>query len=393
MLKNKNLYIIGLVATVNALGYAIIIPLLYSYSVRYGLSDFQNGLLFAVFSICQFFATPVIGRLSDAYGRKPLLVISLLGTALSFFLMAYAPNALWLFISRALDGITAGNVPVAMAVISDTTTVKDRAKGFGIISAAFNIGFIFGPVIAGLTVGLGTSIPFLIAGGMSLLAVIITWIYLPETNKDLGTITHEKLFDFQKIFSSLFDGAVGRTLLLTLFYFTAFTVFIYAFQSATVKVLHMDQTSLSLLFSLFGLIGFITQFYILQIVKKFLGVKKMLLYSLLAVAIIFAGMYFTYSVAIFIVLCIFLGVTNPLVQPVIQTILSEESDPHRQGEIQGINASYMSFGQIIGPIFAGILATNSILLPYVGASILCFICYFLAKEIFQELSKKHVDVV
>src|SRR3989304_9572761 len=148
MFKNRNLLVVSAVAIVNALGYGIIIPILYSYSQKYGLSDFENGLLFSVFSICQFISTPVIGRLSDKYGRKPLLLISLAGTAASFLLMAFAPSALFLFLARALDGITAGNIPVASAVISDTTEPKDRAKGFGIIGASFGFGFIFGPVIS-----------------------------------------------------------------------------------------------------------------------------------------------------------------------------------------------------------------------------------------------------
>ncbi|MBI2641537.1 MFS transporter [Candidatus Roizmanbacteria bacterium] len=120
--QNRTFLIVALIAVVNALGYGIIIPILYSYSLRYGLSDFQNGLLFSIFSICQFIATPVIGRMSDKYGRKPLLLISILGTAVSFFMAAFAPNAIFLFIARALDGITAGNIPVISAVISDTTS-------------------------------------------------------------------------------------------------------------------------------------------------------------------------------------------------------------------------------------------------------------------------------
>src|SRR6185503_14838447 len=106
--NNRNLLVIAVIAVVNALGYGIIIPILYSYSQKFGLTDFQNGLLFSIFAICQFLSTPLIGRLSDKYGRKPLLVLSLTGTALSFLLMAYAPSALFLFIARALDGITAG---------------------------------------------------------------------------------------------------------------------------------------------------------------------------------------------------------------------------------------------------------------------------------------------
>lgn len=107
MIKNKNLLIIALIALVNMLGYGIIIPIMYAYSIKFGLSDFDDGLLFTTFSICQFIATPIIGRLSDKYGRRPMLLISIVGTAASFFMMAFVPNALFLFFARALDGLTA----------------------------------------------------------------------------------------------------------------------------------------------------------------------------------------------------------------------------------------------------------------------------------------------
>src|SRR5262249_38286629 len=133
---------------VNALGYGIVIPVLYSYSQKYGLSDFENGILFALFSLCQFISTPVIGRLSDKYGRKPLLLGSIAGTAVSFFMMAFAPSAIFLYIARAIDGLTAGNIPVAMAVIADKTEPHERIKAFGIMGASFGFGFVIGPAIS-----------------------------------------------------------------------------------------------------------------------------------------------------------------------------------------------------------------------------------------------------
>src|SRR3990167_7533402 len=203
--QNRNILIIALIAIVNALGYGIVIPVLYSYSLKYGLTDFQNGLLFSVFSIFQFISTPVIGRLSDKYGRRPLLIISLLGTFLSFIMMAFAPNAVFLFLARALDGITAGNIPVASAVISDTTTQKQRAKGFGIIAAAFGFGFVFGPAISAITVSFSDSMPFIAAAAISLIAVILTFFFLPETNKHIGQIRHSALFNFSKLINAMFD--------------------------------------------------------------------------------------------------------------------------------------------------------------------------------------------
>ncbi|MEO6509118.1 MAG: MFS transporter [Patescibacteria group bacterium] len=386
--QNRNLFIIALIAIVNALGYGIIIPILYSYSQRFGLTDFQNGLLFATFSICQFLATPLIGRLSDKYGRKPLLILSISGTALSFMLMAFAPSALFLFIARALDGITAGNIPVASAVITDTTEPKDRVKGFGIIGASFGFGFIFGPAISALTVGINPSLPFLIAAAVSVVAVLMTAIFLPETNKHIGSMSNEKLFNFSKIFHALTNKTVGLTLVLTFLFFTAFSMFIYAFQSASVKVYHLSANQIALLFTIFGALGLISQLVLLRTATKFFGKKRTFIYALLWIAIVFFVMYLSKSVIAFVVANIALGLVNNFIQPLSQTILSEETDEREQGEMQGINASYMSMGQIVGPILAGTAATFSVTSPFIGAGILTLACFLISFQIFANLDKK-----
>src|SRR5438067_839574 len=232
MLKtNRSLLIIALIALVNMLGYGIVIPILYAYSKKFGLSDFQNGLLFAMFSVCQFISTPIIGRLSDKYGRRPLLLISIIGTAVSFFVTAFAPNAAFLFLARALDGLTAGNIPVAFAVISDSTKTEDRAKAFGIIGSALNFGFVFGPAVAALTVGFSQALPFIIAGVITTIAAILAALYLPETNRHMGEVQKGKLFDFPKLWHTLFDPNVGVTFVISLVFFLAFScAIIYGFQ-------------------------------------------------------------------------------------------------------------------------------------------------------------------
>lgn len=390
--QNRNLMIIALIAIVNALGYGIIIPILYSYSHKFGLTDFQNGLLFAVFSICQFISTPIIGRLSDKYGRKPLLVASISGTVLSFLIMAFAPSAIWLFLARALDGITAGNIPVASAVITDTTEPKDRAKGFGIIGASFGFGFIIGPAISAATVGINATYPFLIAAGVSFVAVLMTWFFLPETNKHMGETKHDSLFNFKKLFKSLQSPTIGVTLLVTLFFSIAMSMNIYAFQSVAVQVLKMNANQISWVFMLFGSIGLITQVFLIQRIKKYLGIKKTFQFSLIIISIIFFALAFVKTIPQFIIANVIMGLVNSFVQPLSQTILSEEVDMKEQGEMLGINSSYMSIGQIIGPILAGGIATFQVQLPFAGAAFFVFICYILSFTIFQHLSAKQVIV-
>lgn len=385
---NKSLSIIALVAIVNSLGYAIVIPVLYSYSVKFGLSDFQNGLLFALFSICQFAATPLIGRLSDKYGRRPLLVISLIGTAVSFFMTAFAPNVFFLFLARALDGITAGNIPVAMAVIADTTEEHERARGFGIIAASFGFGFVIGPAIAAATVGISAALPFIIAGVFTTIAVFLTYFLLPETNKHIGQVHEGKLFDFGKMIRAAFDPNVGKTLVITLFYFMAFFLFIYAFQPYMVKVLHLSPVEISLLFTGFGAVGLVSQLFLVQKVVQMFGLKRAFTTAFLVVAICFGLLFFAKVFLMFIIIIFILGFANSLVQPLLTTIISKETDAKSQGTILGLNSSYMSVGQILGPILGGAFATISLGLPFVAAGATVIFCFYLAHQVMNPKIKK-----
>ncbi len=384
MFKNKNLLIIALIMLVNSLGYGIIIPIIYTYSMKFGLTDFQNGMLFAIFSLCTFISTPFIGRLSDKYGRRPLLIGSLIGTAVSFFMAAFAPSAFWLFFARALDGITAGNVPVASAVISDSTEPKDRAKGFGIIYAAFGFGFVFGPAISAFTAPYGLHIPFIIAGAITVLSVLITLFFLPETNAHMGEVKKGKIFDFAKLFHSLFDKNVGPTFLISFIYSFAFGLFIFAFQPFSVKILQLTANEIASIFVIFGVIGFLSQSLFIPRVVKTLGERNALTYSFMATTIGFFGLFLARNLPFFIVASVFFSLFNSFVMPLVQTVLSKETDEKSQGTVQGLNASYISLGNILGPLAGGLIATYYIPLPFALGGIFSLICLYLAVRFLKE---------
>lgn len=383
MFKNRNLLVVGLISIVNALGYGIIIPIIYTYSMKFGLTDAQNGLLFAAFSASQFISTPIIGRLSDKYGRKPLLVVSIAGTAVSFLMAAFAPNAIFLFMARILDGLTAGNLPVVSAVISDTTKPEERAKAFGIIGASFGFGFVFGPAIAGLTLGFGLQVPFIIAALISLLATVLTIVLLPETNKHIGQITTEKLFDLRKLITMLFDDKVGLTLLITLLFSTAFGLFIFAFQPYAVKGLNLTPNFIAGIYTLFGLVGIISQAVLIPRIVKWLGEKATFVAGLSCFSIAFLGLYLSRSFGLFIAACILLSISNSFINPLIQTFLSKETDEKSQGSIQGLNASYMSIGTTLGPIAGGVLAGITVRVPFLAGCILGLACLGLSIKILR----------
>ncbi len=367
--KNTTVWIIALIAVVNALGYGIVIPILYSYSRQFGLTDFQNGLLFSIYSFFQFFATPVIGRLSDAYGRRPMLTISLFGTTLSFFALAFAPSVIWLFIARALDGATAGNIPVALAVISDSTEAKDRARGFGIIAAAFGFGFVFGPAISAIASSWSVAAPFIIAGLISAVATVLTFVLLPETNVNRGPFVKRNVFDFRHLLHALVDPAIGTTLLVTLFVWTAFSTFVYGFQPFSVELLRLSVEKISLIFTAIGIVGLVSQVAIIPRAVKLFGERQLLLAALATDVFAYGSIFFVRSYLLFVGLVILHAFANGFTNPLIQALLSKETDARSQGSIMGVNASYQSIGQIVGPVIGGTLATIAIPLPFLMSSL------------------------
>lgn len=386
--KNRNLLIISLIALVNMLGYGIIIPILYAYSRKFGLSDFENGLLFAIYSVCQFVSTPIIGRLSDRFGRRPMLLLSITGTAVSFFTMAFAPNAFFLFLARAIDGLTAGNIPVAYAVISDSTRPQERAKAFGFIGSALNFGFVFGPAVSALTVGFGAGVPFVIAGVITVIAIILTALFLPETNRHMGEVEKGKIIDIPRLWHFLFDEHVGITFLLTLVYFLAFScAMIYGFQPYTLKVLHISVSENAVLFTLFGAVGLFMQTFLVGRIAKAYGMKRPMNISFLFIALAFFIVFAFHSFWAFIITILLIALFNSIIQTLIPTILSDEADAKSQGSIMGLNTSYQSIGMIVGPFLGGLAATVTISMPFLVGSLLILVGFYLSLKIFKTSGK------
>lgn len=383
---------IAVIAIVNALGYGIIIPILYSYSQRFGMSDFDNGLLFATFSVCQFLATPVIGRLSDKYGRKPLLIVSIAGTALSFVMMALAQNSAWLFAARALDGITAGNISVALAVMSDMTKSKERAKGFGIIGASFSFGFVFGPAISAAMVGFHLAAPFWLAAAVTFVAFLLTVFLLKETNTHTKELAHGPLFNFPKLAHALVDENIGTTMIVSLLFSFAISMFIYAYQPFSVHILNFTAQQISLNFMLFGLVSLITQAILIPRIVAVAGDRKALSGSLALSVVTFAGFFFARSVWPFLFVSVFHAMGNGFVNPLVQTLLSKETDAASQGSIMGINASIVSVGMIVGPIAGGLLATFAIPLPFLAGSAVTALCFLLSLQILRKPHPAKVEI-
>jgi DHA1 family tetracycline resistance protein-like MFS transporter len=177
----RPLLIIFLTIFVNLIGFGIIIPLLPFYAETFGASPIVIGLLFAVFSLCQLVAAPALGDLSDRYGRRPILLFSLLGTVVSFVMLALAHSIVMLFLARIVDGLSGGNISTARAYVADVTEPKDRAPAYGLIGAAFGLGFIMGPALSGVLAQVSITAPIWAAAALTLVAAAMAWFWLPET--------------------------------------------------------------------------------------------------------------------------------------------------------------------------------------------------------------------
>lgn len=357
---NRTFWIAALIVFINSLSLTILIPIIYLYGKQFGLNDFQTSLLFSIYSIAQFFATPVIGKLSDRFGRKPLLVISLAGTVAANFMAGFATTASVLFIARFLDGITGGNNSVAQAVISDVTTPEKRAQGFGVFAAAFGLGFVLGPVISLLAQHISLGASFIASGAMALIALLISVIFLPET-------IHQKSGKRQNIFDlgvgSLIKGLlipkIGILLIINFFIGTTFTIFTYAFQPYYIHILHQTSQSLTMMFILFGALGVLMQAKGVAILVQKFNVIGILFLALLIRSGSFILMPLWSNIYYFIVISIIYSTFNSLVQPMINTLISLNAKPEEQGVYLGLNSSYLSISNAVGPVIAGTLISQA----------------------------------
>ncbi|MGB7087386.1 MAG: MFS transporter [Phormidesmis sp.] len=363
-------WIVASIAFINSVSFTIIIPVLYPYAKQFGLSDFEASLLTTAYSLSQFLGTPVLGQLSDRWGRKPLLVISLLGTVASNLVAAIAGIPLLLFGARILDGITGGNNSVAQALVSDITSPEQRTQAFGIYSGLFRLGFVAGPPLSYLaqTVpplpgvsALGMS--FLVSAAIALIAAVLCFFFLTETRSELDTSDRTaaqgapKNFDFTGLFTALGRPVVGRILLMTFLNGFTFTIFTFAFQPFFINVLGQDAKNLAIAFVAFGILAFVSQVFALEPLRKRFSIVNVLVGALIARGVLFLLMPALPNIMAFSVLLGFFGLVNAFPMPLIDSILSTRSDQREQGEILGLNASYLSMSNALGPAVSGLLVS------------------------------------
>lgn len=356
MRNNKSLMTIFLIVFIDLLGFGIILPLLPYIAEKYSANPFQIGLLTATYSLFQLISSPILGRLSDRYGRKKLLIISQIGSAVGYFVMAVSGNLPLLFISRIIDGITGGNISIAQAYIADVTTKENRAKGMGILGAAFGLGFIFGPAIGGFLSKFSYAAPAYFATGVSLISVLATAFFLKETIDEKKAMNSPKtklnLEEFKRVMTLY---PIGLLIIAFLFINLAFSIMQGNFSLWTQKTFNFNPEDNGWLFAYIGIIAVVVQLKILPFLLKKFKEKTILYMSLF---FMFLGLIFipvSRHPNFLYVATIFLPLGNGLANPTIQALASENVPPEEYGGTLGILQSAGSFGRIFGPIIGGII--------------------------------------
>jgi len=383
---------IFLIVLVDVLGFTIVIPLLGLYAERFGASPLVATTLVSVYALCSLLSTPLIGRLSDQYGRKPLLMISQAGTCAGFVMLGFSSSLWMVFVGRILDGLTAGNLSIAQAYISDHTRPEERAKAFGVIGVAFGFGFMFGPALGGwLGEAYGMHMPFVVAACLSLSSILATYTLLPgdapkpaEPPTDTAPATASKApagdtgpggrrpgaFDFAT-YAEYFRRPGILALYAQFFLFAfAFSCFFSGFalyaerKFRTADGMRWSAAEVGYLFAYVGLLGIILQGGLLgRLVKRF-GELRLTIAGFLAAAIAYVTVGLSYTLVPLVIGATISAFGNGVLRPVITSRLTQSVGRHEQGVAIGISGSLNSMAMAMAPPTGGAMLENGWLIAW-----------------------------
>lgn len=348
-------FLIFSIVFINFLGYGIVFPLLPLLTIQYGGNPLVSGFFIGVFSLMQVISMPILGRLSDRYGRRPLLLFSLWGTFISFVLMGYSKSLVWLLIARVVDGISGGNLSIAQAYIADITDKRDRAQGMGIIGAAISLGFILGPLWGSFFSRISFSASFFSAAIITLASIILTQFFLPESVTEKEITYEKKHYHFGDFFRHTWSSGILGLFLTQLVLFWAQSGLYTTLSLFTHDVLHFSLSQTALLFAISGILSAFIQAYMIKKIVSIFSEENILVYGTIGSTIGMGIMAGTSSVLFFTLGVMIFSVGNSFLQPIVQALVSEKTPEHEQGGSMGLLQSFGAAGRIVGPIAAGYL--------------------------------------
>jgi multidrug resistance protein len=382
-MKRTPAYIVLLTVFIDLLGFGIIIPLLPFYAQHFGASPTVIGLLTASYSFMQFLFVPFWGRLSDKIGRRPIILMSVFGSFISYFIFGLAGSLAVLFISRMLAGFMGANISTANAYIADSTPFEERAKYMGLIGAAFGVGFMFGPFIGGVMSKISYGAPGFLASGLSLINLVLAFFMLPESlNKESRRTRRVSLLNISVIRETFRKPAIANLVLVFFFYTVAFSNLYVAFPLFTGEVFNYGAEANGYLFAYIGLIGILIQGGATgRLVRKF-GERRLMIAG---VVLLLAGLTFVpaaHTLGLLVVLVTLLAVGSAFVSPSLTSLISKFADHGEHGTVLGVSSSFTSLARVIGPFWGGfIISAVGIAWPFYTGSIMLLAALVLAMKV------------
>lgn len=380
--------ILFLTVFVDLLGFGIVIPFLPMFAKRLGVSGFGIGWILAIYSLMQLLFAPVLGRISDRVGRRPIIMIGLLGSSISYLIYGFADSFALLLISRALHGACAATVPTAQAYIADTTTEEGRARGMGLIGAAFGLGFVLGPTIGGLLGYASLKVPVFFASALTFANLIFAAKRLPESHAPQNgapigpAALMEPLLSLpRQLFGHDLARLFGIAFLLTFALAGLETTF-----SLMVPALYSyGALGVGLLLGYAGITQAIAQGWLLGKIVPRMGEAMLVTIGLIMLAIGMFPMGMVTNLDALLVLLALVSVGYGLASPSVASLISRRTGQHKQGEVLGVNQSAMSLARIFGPIAGGtIYGMMGPAAPYVAGAIVAVAALVLARATGQE---------
>lgn len=374
----KTLIPIFLVVLVDIFGMTLVIPLLAIYSEHFGATPAQATLLTTVYALCQLIAAPIIGALSDRYGRRRLLLISQAGTFIGFLIMARATSLWMLFLARAIDGATAGNLSLAQAYISDNTAPKDRARSFAIIGVSFGLGFFIGPFLTGYLVNYGMTAPIHLASVMSATSILFTFFLLPSgrearvvegpeaeagappAGRRLGVWQIGRYTEYFR--RPLLSGLLWQ-FFLYLFCFTTFTSGFALFAERRLRYQGhpFGPREIGYLFGYVGFLGILLQGGILGRLVKRVGEAPLARSGFAALTLAYTALGFVQGVGPLVALSTVSAYGNGVLRPTLTSLITQRAGRSEQGAVLGLTSSLQSLSAIVAPLVVGQLIQRGLL--------------------------------
>lgn len=392
--KNKSLLPILLTVFIDMLGIGIVIPILAPLLVNGSgiyfeeLSFLQRsillGLLIASYPFAQFFGAPILGGLSDKHGRKPILLLSLVGTLIGYLFQGIGINQgliLLLIIGRLIDGFTGGNISTAYSAIADLSNRDNKARNFGLVGMTFGIGFILGPFIGGklsdplVNANFTYSTPFFFASLLTIINILVVWLVFEETLKVKIQTKISVFTGFINIKNAWNLINLRKLFIISFLLIFGFTFFTQFFQVYLIERFNFSQSQIGNLFAYLGLWIAITQGVILRLVSKNNSSEKILKASIFMLAISFVLVLLIQNPILLLFTTPLIAISNGLTNPNITALISNAAAKDSQGEILGINQSISALAQMIPPILAGISLSINLSLPILFAALFIFIAW------------------